>query len=378
MQKLRYVLAAMFISGASQAGIITHTDYTAGSVITSAGQNTNENTIVNEFNGNIDAANLAANAVNTSEITDLAVTLPKLSANLQSTFTFVTSYLNAFGSYRRPVLKYISITQVDVENNTGTANETCILFTNESRCVTENTSSTNKYRRFDITATANFTSGTEESGLLAPLSAGTTKTFEIYAVKSQVDATKFVLVGDTTPPTQANYATLNTVYGTNGWIPLGYIFNGNNAGTHSSIVQFEQAGAWTTLFSVYTGTYTQFTTGNMLGGVALTYTSGATSLGWTYASGMTPGTVPPTIKSIVFDWGVYDSETGFINLGRSDGAAFYERRKANDTSEFGQFGPVYAPEGFFIADSVANSTRFIIGMKSFIDGALTGGLANQL
>lgn len=50
------------------AGHITHSDYTAGSVITSAGQNTNENAIVNEFNGNIDDTNIKTGGVTTTNI----------------------------------------------------------------------------------------------------------------------------------------------------------------------------------------------------------------------------------------------------------------------------------------------------------------------
>jgi hypothetical protein len=120
MKKL--LLIALLITQTADAGLITHTDYTSGNVITAAGQNTNENAVFNEFNGNISAANLATNAVTTAKITDANVTTAKLSQVLQDTFTLV----GQMGTYRRPVLTFISVTTVDVEANTGTANQTCV------------------------------------------------------------------------------------------------------------------------------------------------------------------------------------------------------------------------------------------------------------
>lgn len=86
-------------------GIITHTDYTAGSVITAAGQNANENTIVNEFNGNIESANIAANTIVNGDISAsaaIAVTKIANGSNAQVLLTsgttptwgvFVSSYM---------------------------------------------------------------------------------------------------------------------------------------------------------------------------------------------------------------------------------------------------------------------------------------------
>lgn len=56
------------------AGLITHTDYTAGNTITASLQNSNENTIVNEFNGNIDDNNIKSGAgVTLSKLATLTV-----------------------------------------------------------------------------------------------------------------------------------------------------------------------------------------------------------------------------------------------------------------------------------------------------------------
>lgn len=52
--------------------------YTANTTISPSGVNDDFDTIYNEFNGNIAAANLATNAITTAKIADLAVTTAKL------------------------------------------------------------------------------------------------------------------------------------------------------------------------------------------------------------------------------------------------------------------------------------------------------------
>lgn len=156
------------------------------------------------------------------------------------------NYGQVFGvitSYRRPNLTHQSITTVDVEPNTGTSNQTKIIFPDGNvRTVTEDTSSTNKYRRFDITATAQFTSGTEDSGLRSGISETTNTWYAIYAVKSLIDSTKFVLVGDTTLPTSSNVSTLDGRYGSNSWVYLGTIRNGDNVSATGDIIKFKHVG----------------------------------------------------------------------------------------------------------------------------------------
>lgn len=152
-------------------------------------------------------------------------------------------YVDTYGAWRRPYLNFVSATTVDVEANTGTANQTKILFPDgNARSVTEDTASSTKYRRFDITATAEFTSGTEESGLRSGLSEANNTFYAIYAVKSLINTSNFVLAGDTTYPIQANFSTLNSRYGTNSWVYLGLVVNGNNSQLASSLMQIVQNG----------------------------------------------------------------------------------------------------------------------------------------
>lgn len=59
MKKLTAVVVTSLLAiSPSYAGLITHTDYTSGAAISAAGQNTNENAIVNEINGNLDNNNI--------------------------------------------------------------------------------------------------------------------------------------------------------------------------------------------------------------------------------------------------------------------------------------------------------------------------------
>jgi hypothetical protein len=193
--------------------------------------------------------------------------------------------------YRRPVLEWVSVTTVDVENNTETANETAVVFRDgEIRRVTENTGSTSKHRRFIITENAVFASGTENSGLRPTYVEANNTWYAIYAVKSQVDSTKFVLVGDTVTPVATNFAALDTAYGTNGWTYLGYIRNGDQGSTPGDILAFDMSGDQIRFRNAMTGG----NSGTGLPGIRLATTASGTSITWTSATGTSGAVVPPT------------------------------------------------------------------------------------
>ncbi len=222
--------------------------------------------------------------------------------------------------YRRPNLVWNSVTTVDVEAQSGTANTTQVMFPDGSvRTVTENLATTQKYRRFNITLTSEFTTGTESGGLRSGLSETAATWYSLYAVKSQIDDTKFVIVGDTTLPLAANFATLNSRYTTNGWLYLGMIRNGCGYDVSSSggsaalgstagldIMAFEQAGS-RFKFKAYS---THLITAN--GGPGDVYTvdgslllgtgSGTTGINnvavWTYTAGVGTRDIPDHIKNV--------------------------------------------------------------------------------
>lgn len=271
-------------------------------------------------------------------------------------------------AHRRPNLVYVSATQVDVENNTGTANETKIVFPdNTIRSVTEDTSSTHKYRRFDITADAEFTSGTEDSGLRAALSEANNTWYAIYAVKSAINSANFVLVGDTTLPLQANFATLNSAYGTNGWVYLGLIRNGDNDVAIGNILSFEQASDGVTIFK-------NSTTGNTshnLQGISLATTASAASLAYTYAAGTGTAQIPSHIDRMHYQ---VARATGATNMNIRDIGA--SRRLFQLTLSSGPFvGSIMAGRGEGIDASWTSSVAADITLYAYHDGLLSSGMA---
>ncbi len=224
------------------------------------------------------------------------------SSELNTNFSDLVTGINAIDSgattygYRRPVLTYISATTIDVESNTSTSNQTKVVFPDgEARSVTEDTSSTSKYRRFIITETAEFTTGTENSGLYTGLSEATNTWYAIYAVKSQISTSNFVLVGTTTLPTQGNMATLNTNLGANSWVFLGYVRNGDQGSTTGNLLSFKQAGNTTMLNNDISGN----NSGTGTAGMILVTSASATSVTWTSALG-SAGAVVPNTATILF------------------------------------------------------------------------------
>lgn len=273
--------------------------------------------------------------------------------------------------YRRPVLKWISVTTVDVENNTGTANETEIVFPDgERRAVTEDTASANKYRRMDITADAEFTSGTEDSGLRAALTEATNTWYAIYAVKSLIDTSKFVLVGDTTLPLQANFATLNSAYGTNGWVYLGLIRNGDQSGATGDILSFTQTGN-VTLFRV---------AANNAGvepgrGIVMATTTNTTTTTYTYATGTAGQVFPSHIGKALWTVGINPGSTGLISYLNAAGSFAYGK-VSNQTSTHIASLLVVPNEG--IQTSGPAASNHVIFLTGFFDTVLGVGSNPQL
>lgn len=80
---LATLMSVLLINHVSFAGLITHTDYTSGATITAAGQNSNENTIFNEFNGNIESANIKDGTIVNADVSASAnIAVTKLQSSL--------------------------------------------------------------------------------------------------------------------------------------------------------------------------------------------------------------------------------------------------------------------------------------------------------
>lgn len=274
------------------ANLAVSNTFSAGTEIQAGPFNTNFSDIVTYIN-NRNGGGTGWDALTVTGVTSLQSTLAvsgiaTFSAAIQTTGTPSTLF-----GYRRPNLTWISATAVDIENNTGTSNETTVIFPDGNiRSVTEDTSSTNKYRRFLITATAEFTSGTEDSGLYTGLSETNNTWYALYAVKSQIDATKFVLVGTTTLPIRANFSTLNTNLGTNAWVYLGMIRNGDSLAAPGDIIKFIQHSSLLKFLNPISGT------GSGKVGTGIEVATGSSSVTYTYSAGTGDLQIPNHIKFV--------------------------------------------------------------------------------
>lgn len=360
---LTFGIIACFINNA-KAALITRTySYTSGNTITANENNTNENTLYTEFNGNVESANIKDGTIVNADIADTTIDIAKFSSTVQSTFT----YFNAFGSYRRPVLQWISVTTIDIEANTGTLNQTCIVFPDSQRCVTENTTSTDKYRRFIITSTATFLSGTEDSGMSGAWAAS--EWMALYAVKSQVSASNFVIAGTTNTPTQANYATLNTMFGTNGWVYLGMVKIGDQgAGTTTSILSFVQTGGMTVFTNNATGVVINSN------GVRLNSTAGATSLTYSYSSGISGTAIPSHLTMAQYAASIAGGGTGSDLVKDSGNNYIYGYNEGSSRFHV----KVWVPSSQGIYAENGSSIGMQLWLCGYIDGVLASGTNPQL
>ncbi len=288
-------------------------------------------------------------------------------STLTGAVTASANFLALFFGYRKPNLTFVSVTTVDVENNTGTLNQTTIIFPDGSiRSVTEDTSSTNKYRRFLITVPAEFTSGTEDSGLRSGITEATNTWYAIYAVKSTINSANFVLAGDTTLPLQTNYATLNSRYGTSGWVYLGMIRNGDNSGATGDILNFTQSGQQISFTNVLTTTVTANR------GLLLASTIGAANLTYTYSAGTGTTDIPNQIKIGSFS----ATEAGDTGLQVTNSAATIYYHDMSGISSNATVGFIaHVSGGVKITLTSAAQT---IALTGLIDPLLSGSIGPTL
>jgi hypothetical protein len=268
--------------------------------------------------------------------------------------------VNTLFMYRRPVLTFSTVSTVTIETGLdGNSGEAKILFPDGEVRV----DSTAGDIVFDITRNAAFASGTIQSGL-ASGSEATNTWYAIYAVKvTKVgDTGRFVLVGSTTLPLQANYTTLNTNFGGNGWIYLGLIRNGDGAGATGDILNFVQAGHITAFRNGTT---------NSEPGIAFASTAGAATLVYTYSAGTGATNIPNNISLVkwLVDTGavaasvnMWDSTTNHIF---SYTAGTYAARTP--------VGWIPAADGIQGRNNIATSIAYAIQLTGFVDGVLGVG-----
>jgi hypothetical protein len=214
-------------------------------------------------------------------------------------------YVDHYSTWRRPVLQSASVTTVTVESGLdGTSGDIPILFSDGS--VRTETSATRT--TFDITRNAVLTTSGAQSGLRASLSEAANTWYALYAVKVTDLSTQWCTVGDTTLPLQSNYATLNSNFGTNGWVYLGMIRNGDNSGATSDILNFVQCGNTTVFKNVCTGNVINAV------GLRLATSASATSLTYTTSSG-TGTTAIPNHVTIIGYYAAAGTGSGSVEFG---------------------------------------------------------------
>lgn len=197
-------------------------------------------------------------------------------------------YVDHYSGYKRPVLSFGSVTTVAVESGVdGTSGDIPLLFPDGTMRIETSTMRTT----FDITRNAVLITSGAQSGLTGATSEATNTWYALYGCKITDSSTLWVTVGSTVLPLQANFSTLNTAYGSNGWVYLGMIRNGDNSGATGDILVFDQAGNHTMFRNVCTSA-----AGSSGVGLRLASSGGATSLTWAYSAGTGTTNVPNQFK----------------------------------------------------------------------------------
>lgn len=209
-------------------------------------------------------------------------TLAKLKVDIDPTLALEVAtkqYVDHYSTWRRPVLQYNSATVVNVETGLdGTSGDLMIQFPDG----TKRTDTVTGRIQCNLAQVAAL-SGSWQSGLRTG-SASANTWYSFYAVKTTDDTAKMVIVADTVIPTQANFSTLNSNFGTNGWVYLGVLPYGDGKSVTTSIPTFVMAGN-----AVYFSNANTLASTLTPNGVLLAAAAAATSVTYTYAAGTALG-----------------------------------------------------------------------------------------
>jgi len=327
---------------------VTSYTFSPSTTISSSQVNTNFSDIAGVFQG------LEAK---TKSFSNLKVDATPASA----TEVVIKSYVDSFMTWRRPVLQFGSVTTVAVESGLdGTSGNIPMLFPDGSyRTETSTTRTT-----FDITRNAVLITSGAQSGLTGATSEATNTWYALYACKVTDSTTLWVTVGSTVLPIRANYATLNTAYGTNGWVYLGMIRNGDNVSATGDILDFVQAGN-RTFFRNVTGTLAAGTTGN--GNRVGTGTG--TSLTHTTVFGTAASNTPNTCTILI--WQAHSAATNAaVTITDSAGAIQFNRQ--NDGNS-GKVVYIETASSLGLKINLGSSVGADIMQSGFVDGTLGVG-----
>ncbi len=259
--------------------------------------------------------------------------------------------------YRKPNLQYVSADTVDVEANVyNNLTGVTIMFPDGVLRTVNSTTKT----RFNITRNAAL-SGSLQSGLRTSLTRAVNTTYYLYAVVATDDDTTWVTVGDTLQPTPANYATLNSNFGTKKWRPLGAIRNGDNQSATNVILSFIQIGAET----MFTHTDAQ---GVM--GYRLATTASGTSVAYSPTLGSGATDLPSVAVKVKYS-AVGSAATGFATYYRDTSGTLQVMVVAQPSAGSQTEYDGAAASGAKIVTSVSGALA--IGLSGFTDQVLAAG-----
>lgn len=282
----------------------------------------------------------------------------------------IKSYVDKLNAYRRPVLQFGSITTVAVESGLdGTSGDIPLLFPDGTlRTETSTTRTT-----FDITRNAVLVTSGAQSGLTGATSEAANTWYALYGCKITDSSTLWVTVGSTVLPLRANFATLNTAYGTNGWVYLGLIRNGDNSASTGDILKFVQAGNTTLLYNILVDGG-----GANLGptGTLLAATASAASLTYTYSAGTGAANIPNNISFGHFSLANSGGATTIVKIDDSGNNFNYINLPTSSTGILIVMLWAVVSQGIRLTLASATSGG-TVALAGWVDGVLGGG-ANPL
>lgn len=319
--------------------------FSPSTTISSSQVNTNTSDVANVFNG------LEAETK----------TLAKLKIDADPTLALEVAtkqYVDHYSTYRRPVLQYNSATVVNVETGIdGTSGEVRILFP-DGNLRTDTTTGRIQCNLAQVAAL----SGSWQSGLRTGSVASNTW-YAVYAVKTTDDTSKIVMVADVVLPLQANFATLNSNFGSNGWVYLGMVRYGDQSSATTAIASFFMAGN-TTLFSNNCATNTY-----PMSGVTFAGSASAASVTWALALG-TSGKVLPNNVTLAL-WS-FATTVGGNGLYLNDNVAVYFSYVPG-SSAAGSVTRLWVYKTGLQLGLNSSSGAMDLTLAGFIDGALGVG-----
>lgn len=289
-------------------------------------------------------------------------TLAKLKVDIDPTLALEVAtkqYVDHYSTWRRPILSFSGVTTIAIESGLdGTSGDIPILFPDG----TVRTETSTARTTFNITRNAVLVTSGAQSGLTGATSEAANTWYALYAVKVTDSATQWVTVGSTVIPTQANFSTLNTAYGSNGWVYLGMVRNGDNSGATSDLLSFYMAGNTIMFRNITTGS------GRNGVGVRLATSASSSSSTYSYSSGTGTTDIPSHLAIGSYQSGHSNGTTAtFTDSGATRNYGLTESNLGITL----RFFPVGLLDGFKIALGGAGAND--IYLAAFIDGVLGVG-----